>query len=1358
MLVLALQIAFAQVTPVGSGSYTNTFPGVDAAGRNSFPSGSPVTTGVAATKPVPTNDWWSNKVKNNHSDNLFNYPYTLKTVNEGLVVTYIPWGVIDNILPVVVGVSGLSATAAKVSDFSDWTVTMDWTSAGHHFQATSGIGMPFLYFTKDSADLARVTINEGSVAVDGEMIIITNARNGADFVVYAPLGSVWTQTGNTYTSNLNGKNYWSMAFIPLTATSITAVANEYKQYAYVFPTNTTTTWSYDEASSVVTTDFVVETEVKEGVDTTVLMGLLPHQWAHLSAASPTPDKYSYATVRGELKTMAGNRFQVANTFRGILPTLPYLNYYSEGFSPQALSEKVQLLQNDGLSTWTDSYNEGQMMNRLIQTARIADQTGDTTARDKMLHTVKERLEDWLKAEGGEVAFLFYYNSTWTAMIGYPAGHGQDGNLNDHHFHWGYFIHAAAFLEQFEPGWAAQYGDMINLLVRDAASWDRNDNMFPFLRNFSPYAGHCWANGFATFPQGNDQESTSESMQFHSSLIHWGSVTGNDSIRDLGIYMYTTEQTAVEEYWFDMNDRVFGPNQQYSLVSRVWGNSYDNGTFWTSDIAASYGIEMYPIHGGSLYLGHDTSYVRQLWDEIEVNTGILSNEVNPNLWHDVKWMYLSFIDPDQAIEMYDSYPERSLKFGISDAQTYHWLHSIRVLGNVDATLTADHPLAVVFNKAGEKTYVAHNYSNSPIVVMFSDGYALPVPAMRLATSKDISLDGVLRSSFSQAYPGGSVDLTLTTSGGTPTKVEFVNGETVIGQVTQAPYELKATGLTVGRHSFYARIYDGANFSISNLVPVIVGDQIPFFGAPIAIPGAFQAAHFDVFEGGVGQGIAYSDVSKENVGDYRLGEYVDATTEGAEGEVVGWIAAGEWMEYTVEVQQPGNYNLVFRYASGNSNGGGPMNIESDGVVVKSGITVSNSNGWDKWTNKTVANVPLKGGKQIIRLYFEQGEFNLGKLTFTYTSPLTFDQPVASAGDNLLVLLPQSATSLDGSASSNPGPASLAYNWTQVYGPTTLDFTDPQAMQPTISPLEEGVYLIRLMVDNGSHTDMDEVYIISSNSSNVPPKVSILSPSTGSSFFEDTPIQIAATASDLIGEVARVAFYVDNVLIGTDSVAPYQWTWTPTVGEYSLTAVATDDDNGSTTSTAVDISIIPAPSCIGTAFNGHYSYQFSPAENNPTITFIPSQAGVGSPTCILYYGTDANNLPGYNVTPNVPFQVNATKGTRVYFYYTYSFPGLGEQNTSSQKDTYVVGTCKLTSLQDMENGLAVTYYPNPVTQLLTLELPAGRNALEIYDLAGKVMSRATELSGTVQLDMAEYASGVYLFRVINDHRFSVFRVIRQ
>ena len=81
----------AQVT-VGNGSYTTTFPGTDSAGRNGFPSGTPQLSGTAVGKPVPTNEWWSKLVKEDHADNLFNYPMTLKTKNDGLIVTYIPWG------------------------------------------------------------------------------------------------------------------------------------------------------------------------------------------------------------------------------------------------------------------------------------------------------------------------------------------------------------------------------------------------------------------------------------------------------------------------------------------------------------------------------------------------------------------------------------------------------------------------------------------------------------------------------------------------------------------------------------------------------------------------------------------------------------------------------------------------------------------------------------------------------------------------------------------------------------------------------------------------------------------------------------------------------------------------------------------------------------------------------------------------------------------------------------------------------------------------------------------------------------------------------------------------------------------
>ncbi|MBS2213879.1 carbohydrate-binding protein [Carboxylicivirga mesophila] len=1179
MLLLVIVEGKAQTVSVGSGSYTTSFPGVDAAGRNGYPSGLPQLSGNAVGKPVPTNDWWSRLIKENHTANMYNYPLGLQSRTDGLVVSYIPWGVYGDQEPIVVGVESLNAAQATVSDYSDWTVTMDWNDGSHNFNATAGIGMPFLYFTKGSSDVAEITVNAGTAAISDEMLLITNAASGADFVAYAPTGSTWTQNGNTYTSTLNGQNYWSMAMLPLTTTDVASTAAAYKAYAYVFPTGTTTSWSYNETTSVLRTDFTVTTEVKEGSASNMLLGLLPHQWANLAGDSPQPNGDSYPSVRGELKTLAGNTFSVENTYQGILPTLPYLANYSQGFSPAELTAKIKLIENDQLATWTDSYNEGQVMNRLIQTARIADQMGMTEARDKMVATVKERLEDWLSYQSGEVAFLFYYNNTWSAMLGYPAGHGQDTNINDHHFHWGYFIHAAAFMEQFEPGWAAQWGDMINLLVRDAASQNRNDDKFPFLRNFSPYAGHCWANGFASFPQGNDQESTSESMQFNSSLIHWGSITGNDEIRDLGIYLYTTEQTAIEEYWFDMYERNFKQDQPYSLVSRVWGNSYDNGTFWTSDIAASYGIEMYPIHGGSLYLGHNTAYVEKLWNEIKANTGIMNNEENPNLWHDVMWEYQSFIDPEGAIALYNSYPDRHLKFGVSDAQTYHWLHNMSAMGQVNSGVTADYPIAVVFDNDGDKTYVAHNYTSSPLTVTFSDGYELYVPANAMATSKDIDASGVLSADFTRAYANGSVNLLLEATGNGITKVEFYDGNSLIVSKTLAPYTCKAENLTLGMHGLYAKVYVDENFVVSNTIDVQVGEQVPYLGAASELPGIIEPGNYDKFEGGKANNIAYLDLSPGNAGDYRMDEDVDAASDNDEGKTIGWIAGGEWTEYTVNVSQSGLYSMSFRYASGNAAGGGPFSVLVDGQSVASNISVpsTSTTSWDVWATKSVADLPLTEGEHTLRLEFAAGEFNLGQMTFSRTGDIPYSYPIASAGVDIKVLWPLSTATLDATASSESSGQTLSYQWTQLYGPSVVTYDDNTLAQPVISGLLEGVYRFRLEVSNEDmRTSNDEVLVIVSSTANIPPNVTLTAPEEGATYKEGDEITIAASASDLDGSIQRVDFYQNGMLIESDDTAPYTIQWTGTAGDYALTAKAIDDGGAMAESQTVNVSFAEVRSC--------------------------------------------------------------------------------------------------------------------------------------------------------------------------------------
>jgi predicted phage tail protein len=75
------------------------------------------------------------------------------------------------------------------------------------------------------------------------------------------------------------------------------------------------------------------------------------------------------------------------------------------------------------------------------------------------------------------------------------------------------------------------------------------------------------------------------------------------------------------------------------------------------------------------------------------------------------------------------------------------------------------------------------------------------------------------------------------------------------------------------------------------------------------------------------------------------------------------------------------------------------------------------------------------------------------------------------------------------------------------------------------------------------------------------------------------MTATASDSDGSITQVAFYQGTTLLSTDTTAPYSYDWANvTPGTYSITAVAMDDANATTTSSAVSVTVTansPPPS---------------------------------------------------------------------------------------------------------------------------------------------------------------------------------------
>ena len=317
----------AQIVTVGSGGYTMQLPPADAAGRNRPPNGTPRVSGQAQGKPIPTADWWTGLLTANDAI-LYNYPLSMRSMSTGLIMsfTFLGQGANDTRQPmgpeqpIVLGVQGLTGTFPTISQHTDWTVTASWNQSSRNFNATMGLGMPFVYCTKGSSDVASVVVNTGTVSIQSEMLLITNSIQNSNFAVYAPVGSTWVQAGNTFTSTLAGKNYFSAALLP-PGTAAQTAANAYKQHAYVFPANTEVSWQYNEATAALQSTYTVTPDVKEGSGTTVLMGLLPHQWDHLSATSAQPGTTTYATVRGTMKVLSGNSFVVENTFKGILSAL-----------------------------------------------------------------------------------------------------------------------------------------------------------------------------------------------------------------------------------------------------------------------------------------------------------------------------------------------------------------------------------------------------------------------------------------------------------------------------------------------------------------------------------------------------------------------------------------------------------------------------------------------------------------------------------------------------------------------------------------------------------------------------------------------------------------------------------------------------------------------------------------------------------------------------------------------------------------------------------------------------------------------------------------------------------------------------
>lgn len=144
------------------------------------------------------------------------------------------------------------------------------------------------------------------------------------------------------------------------------------------------------------------------------------------------------------------------------------------------------------------------------------------------------------------------------------------------------------------------------------------------------------------------------------------------------------------------------------------------------------------------------------------------------------------------------------------------------------------------------------------------------------------------------------------------------------------------------------------------------ETPFHGTPFAVNQTIQAEDFD----NGGEGVAFHDTTTADLGtggsNYRS-TAVDVQAGGSNGYDIGYTVAGEWLKYTVNVPQAGNFQLQTGVA--NTGTGAGFHAEFSGVNKTGTLAVPNTGGWQSYSTVTSGIFSLNAGVQVMRVYFDR-----------------------------------------------------------------------------------------------------------------------------------------------------------------------------------------------------------------------------------------------------------------------------------------------------------------------------------------------------------------------------------------------------
>ena len=729
--------------------------------------------------PVESNDWWQSILINKFGNMLSTLPLKTKYSTKGLGVLTTTEGWLPAMGETDVNVSVVSETKPdfyimpenldtasacdKVMDYSDYSVKVGLCDDNHvAMQSTHVKGSPYIFteygttrtiYISSSADAQCFDANGNTILANnldkitadhiGLQVTDDDNKNGTKnstsyYCLTVPENTTFKKIGSYIKVTFPADNgYMSIGTMQAKNQLETFFA-----HGYAFVTDTAVTYDYSDDNAKINSHYNLTTTVKRnGFSNESMLCMLPHQWKN--STDDNNAFTTYTSVRGDLKTIISNKFTTTKTFAGLLPTfaIPSGSDFDSEEAQMYLAQLDDATKN--LNPAADAYWEGKNLHPLGMGVIMADQLGDTELRDEFLARIKKILINWFTYDGKDDISYFIYDNNWGTLYYAQSEFGANASICDHHFTYGYFMFAATVLATYDEEFYNDYKEMIEMLIRDYANPSDNDSEFCRFRSYDLYEGHSWAGGYADNDSGNNQESASESLFSWVSLYLWGTLTGNDTYRDAGVFGFSNEMDAVEQYWFDYDKDNWVKEWPYDVVGQVYGGINFYGTFFGGQPLYVYGIQWLPISEYLTYYGMNQARCAEIYqgllddtDEamkkaviVARNEGKTEEEIQTMLdtypqadtgWQHITWPFLSQTNPTLALQKFLTNDDKVQK--TDTANTYWFINSMKELGTktTDIVATGDCSAAVYYNKNTNKyTATVWNPTNATKKVTFKN---------------------------------------------------------------------------------------------------------------------------------------------------------------------------------------------------------------------------------------------------------------------------------------------------------------------------------------------------------------------------------------------------------------------------------------------------------------------------------------------------------------------------------------------------------------------------------------------------------------------------------------------------------------